>query len=149
MKKLIIALVLILCLGCNEVVEKPNVKPLSGYLIPTSQDWKDNYGDTPEIQLAYNAAVTRYDQRVIFNYIQRLHAADPNEADWREDIEARVEAVETMVKNGEIWSRRLNSIGTDEDCRTELEKREGYDECYHDENGFKTLIGALVDSSIE
>jgi len=81
----IIAIVVILALlsfwlcGCSEEQRLPDVKPLSGYLIPTRQDWKDTYGDTPETQTAFNLAVIRYDQKQIFNLIQQYHPPnDPN-----------------------------------------------------------------------
>lgn len=93
MKKSYMILILVLCLGCNETVKKPNVKPLTDQIMPARQDWKDGYGDTLETQLAFNVALIRYDQKQIFKYIQSLHAVDPNEV----PIEDRVEKLETVV----------------------------------------------------
>lgn len=71
---------LVLC-GCieSEQVVSPQVKPLSAHLIPTKDTWKAAYGDTIETQIAWNLAVIRFDQKRIFELVQALHPADPNE----------------------------------------------------------------------
>ncbi len=66
--------------GCNEQQVVDGVKPLSGHLIPTKQEWKDTYGDNIGTQTAFNLAVIRYDQQQIFNLVQSYHPPiDPNE----------------------------------------------------------------------
>ena len=78
MKKLLLVVLLLAVVGCNEAQKTP-VKSVGDHLIPTRQDWKDTYGDTIDTRVAYNLALIRNDQRRIFQRINNLHPdVDPN-----------------------------------------------------------------------
>jgi hypothetical protein len=102
----ILAIVILHCVaGCEEAQKVPqNIKPLNEHLLQAPQDWKDAYGDTLETQLVYNAAIGMNDDRILQNAILQtarvmklIHASDPNEVKWREDIECRVENLEESL----------------------------------------------------
>ena len=88
----LLSLALLLMLtGCLETEKQ--VKPLSGFLIPTRADWVAEYGDTMETQVAFNLALIRYDQKQLFRYINEKHPViDPNVP----TLESRVEVLEEI-----------------------------------------------------
>ena len=71
MKRLILILILFAITGCSST-NKP-VEPISKYLIPSNETWKTAYGDTLESQMAFNLAVIRNDQKVIFKLVTSQH----------------------------------------------------------------------------
>ena len=102
-------LVSILFVGCNESqkIEQiepvdPNIIPFEKQLLPTRQDWKDAYGDTKEVQIAYNFAVMRGNDLKIAEYIKGLHfPTDPNALTLErlnDKFEAKFKALEESNK---------------------------------------------------
>lgn len=96
--------ILLLCVvGCNESQKtskalQPNIKPLNQQLIQTPQDWKDAYGDTFDVQVAYNFAVLRNNQLEIAKMISQMHPpVDPNIATLEERV-ALLESWEYMTE---------------------------------------------------
>ena len=108
------------CNGAEKRAPAPQYKPLNTLIMSAPQQWKDAYGDTLETQLVFNAAVGRQDDRILQNgliqtagVIKNAHAADPNEAEWRESIEARFDVLESdAVKYSDAV--RFHEYGTDE-----------------------------------
>lgn len=83
MKNVMIVFVLLIagCFESQKVPEppRPNIKPLNQQLIPTHQNWKDAYGDTFNVQVAWNFAVLRNNQLEIAKMISKMHPTpDPN-----------------------------------------------------------------------
>ncbi len=108
MRKVLLILILLALVGCNETQKvpetEPKIKPLNAHILPAPQKWKDAYGDTLETQLVFNAVVGGRDDKILQNaamqiagVIRNAHAADPNDVIWRESVDVRLDALEVDI----------------------------------------------------
>ncbi len=94
MEKVLLTMCLIAMLaGCNEAqkISATGVKPLNQQLAPTPQDWKDAYGDTIETQLAFNMRISRRNEILIADMVNKMHPTDVNDPN---NLKARIEKLE-------------------------------------------------------
>ena len=88
-------LTLVLVSGCNETqkASTPNIKPLNQQLAPAPQDWKDAYGDTMETQIVFNTFISRRNEILIADIMNRMHPSDVNDPN---NLKARIDNLEAF-----------------------------------------------------
>ena len=84
MKKTILLLLMAVVLAGCSAPEKQDVKSPIDQIMPTSEEWKDTYGDDLDSRIMYNLAVIRYDQRAIFELMMGYHPQEVEDAEKSE-----------------------------------------------------------------
>ena len=117
---LILLVIALMACGCQEqLADKPDLR--RELLVRLPVEWVNRYGD--DLESRQTANIVRAIQ-VINNQAQAIKQLD-----------------ERLTKE------ELSHFN--EDCRTEDERKMGYDRCYHDENGNRILEGARVRVGID